>query len=252
MAKITLGKAAIRAIESAVGELFSNLKARFIGKHLFDKKINLDFSKEDTLSGLFSFVSREESKKPDEDLETKILRSAENFLDAEEEHVKAKVVANVDSFLDNAARNGTNTDWQTVLGGQLSDVWRTATDNVKRIIQTESNNASNVAVLSSAMDVAAAMGIPDPCVFWICVHDNKRCLECTRLHLMPDQVTPRVWRLSEVGGGYHKKGDPDPKISGLHPNERCVLVPILPGFGFKDGRISYIEKDHDELKAQRS
>jgi hypothetical protein len=68
---------------------------------------------------------------------------------------------------------------------------------------------------------------------------------------MPDLVTPRVWKLSEIGFGYHKKGENNPKIAGLHPHCRCGLAFLAPGFGFKGGQVSWIGEGHDEYKAQR-
>ena len=70
--------------------------------------------------------------------------------------------------------------------------------------------------------------------------------------MLPDGVTPRVWKLSEVGAGYHKKGDLNPKIAGLHPHCRCCLTSLLNGFGFNSsGMVTYIGKGHDEFAKQR-
>lgn len=81
------------------------------------------------------------------------------------------------------------------------------------------------------------------------MHHN--CSECKKLHLLPDEQTPRVWKMSEVGAGYHKKGDPAPKVGGLHPHDRCTIQTLPPGYGFEGGRITYIGKDHDEFAKQR-
>ena len=72
------------------------------------------------------------------------------------------------------------------------------------------------------------------------------------LHLLPDKKTPRLWKLSEIGHEYHKKGDPNPKLPGLHPNCRCKLTYLAQGFGFdKDGKVTWKGVDHDELEFQR-
>ena len=72
------------------------------------------------------------------------------------------------------------------------------------------------------------------------------------LHLLKDRKTPRLWKLSEVGSDYHKKGDSEPKFAGLHPNCRCKLTYLAKGFGFDAaGEVKYIAPDHDEFKVQR-
>jgi hypothetical protein len=81
---------------------------------------------------------------------------------------------------------------------------------------------------------------------------NHNCDECKRIHLMPDKITPRAWKLSEVSAGYHKKGENFPCMSDLHPHGRCTMVTILPGYGFDaDGKVTYITHGYDILKEQR-
>jgi hypothetical protein len=83
------------------------------------------------------------------------------------------------------------------------------------------------------------------------VHHN--CDFCRKIHLLPDNITPRVWLSSEVETGYHIKNSDRPCWSGLHPNERCALTSLLPGFGFsKDGRVTWIGQGHNELEYQRN
>jgi len=37
----------------------------------------------------------------------------------------------------------------------------------------------------------------------------------------------------------------------LTKNCRCLIAPIFDGFGFKNGKLEYISKDHNEYEAQR-
>jgi hypothetical protein len=98
----------------------------------------------------------------------------------------------------------------------------------------------------------AAVGVEDPVVFFVIVRDGNVCKECIRLHMMPDGTTPRLWYLSEVGHGYHKKGEETPKIGGLHPHCRCVMTTLMPGFGFNEGGfVKYISKDYNAIQEQR-
>ena len=89
-------------------------------------------------------------------------------------------------------------------------------------------------------------------VFFSVIIDDVTGKEEFKLHLLPDRKTPRVWFLSEIGAEYHKKGDSNPKLAGLHPNCRCKLTYLAPGWGFtKDGKVTYIGPDHDEISKQR-
>jgi hypothetical protein len=100
--------------------------------------------------------------------------------------------------------------------------------------------------------VGAANGEEDPTVFFIVTIDDVTGSEEFVLHLLPDRKTPRVWKLSEIGNEYHKKGDSNPKFAGLHPNCRCKLTYLAKGYGFNaDGKVTYIGKDHDEFAIQR-
>jgi hypothetical protein len=68
---------------------------------------------------------------------------------------------------------------------------------------------------------------------------------------MPDKITPRVWKLSEIKFSYHKKGESNPSISGLHPHCRCSLTFLSPNFGFRDGQVSFMGLGHNEYLKQR-
>ena len=41
-------------------------------------------------------------------------------------------------------------------------------------------------------------------------------------------------------------------VGGLHDHCRCTLTYLAKSFGFKDGKVSYISADHNELEKQRS
>lgn len=81
------------------------------------------------------------------------------------------------------------------------------------------------------------------------IHHN--CNECTRLHMLPDGNTPKVWKMSELSMGWHKRGDDKPSCNGEHPFCRCSITQLPPGWGFKNGFISFIGLEHDEWKSQR-
>lgn len=250
-----LSQANISAIHSAVDQTFDKLKLRFLGPQSIGKRIyvNVGYVRHDSLPGLFEAAGREEGVAANMRALHQILKVAGGFVDATRERVKARVVREVQGFLTDAFNQNVNTDLETVLGGKLTEVWSETAHAVRRIIDTEATHTRNLGVLDGIVRINAQQGIEDPVVYFVVVRDSSLCSECKRLHLLPDGITPRLWHLSDVGGGYHSKGDETPKQGGLHPHCRCSMVTLMPGYGFDPkGMVTYIKKDHDEFARQRS
>lgn len=213
--------AAIKLIEKAVDLLFDRARARFLGPQAVPKRLYLtlsDFNSALTLPGIYASSAREERAIPDMKLMDALVRNAGNYLDAYRSSAKARVVKQVSAFLQQAEHSGVPTDLETVLGGQLADLWKQTSTDVRRLVDTESTNARNMGTLEGIVGVNASQGVEDPIVYWVVVRDEHLCSECKKLHLLDDGVTPRLWKLSEVGHGYHKKGDSMPAVGGLHPH----------------------------------
>ncbi len=257
MPRFLIGKAAVNRIHAAVETLFRRTKERLLGRRYEPKKITVEykapqFRHDLSLPGIFDAASAAEGMKPNEAFKESLVRVAESYLDAHEQMTKARIVAEVQNFLTEAEAKGVDTDVPTVLGGKLYDVMTKVTTDVKRIVETESTRARNMGTMDAIIKVAALSGTSDPAVFFVVVRDSLRCDECTRLHLLEDQVTPRVYRLSEVSHSYHKRGDPMPSAGGLHPHCRCTMVYLSKGYGFEAGRVKFISLDHDEFARQRA
>jgi hypothetical protein len=77
-------------------------------------------------------------------------------------------------------------------------------------------------------------------------------LDCMSIHMMSDGITPRVWKMSELQYSYHKKGENKPCVAGLHNNCRCSMVLLNRGFGFKNGKVSFISEGYDAYEDQKS
>lgn len=246
-----IGPRAIKVIEKAVDNTFDRAKARVLGAHAIAKRIGVGFAHELSLPGLFESAAREEGYRPDMPTLKQMLDIAGGYIDATRERTKARVVKEVTAFLTEAHSKGVKTDMKTVLGGALQDVFADAAVSMRRIVDTEANNVKNVGILDGIVRINAASGVEDPVVYWVSVNDKHRCDECTRLHTI-DGYTPKLWYLSEVGHGYHKKGEPNPKIGGLHPNCRCTMATLMEGYGFDAaGRVTYFGRGHSEMKKQR-
>jgi uncharacterized protein YqgV (UPF0045/DUF77 family) len=251
MPRITLGKGAVKIIEDAVDGLFAKLKKRVLGGWMQDKKVKLQINPDLTLPALFRTASIEERNKPDEDLLNSLMRTANGYLDAQNASTRTQAVKAVESWLREAEAQGVDTDVETVLQGELNDIMRKAKEGVRRIIDTEATAVRNTGTIDGVIKVNAAQGIEDPIVYFIVVRDDHLCDECRRLHLRADGK-PRLWHLSDLGHGYHKKGQENPKLGGLHPHCRCSLATLLPGYGFDSkGYLEYISPDWNEYDWQQ-
>lgn len=248
-----LPAAAIKRIETSVDNVFDALKRRVLGESMVGKRIYVSSVHHLSLPGLFEAAAREEGVAPNARTLHQILKVASGYIDSQREKAKARVVNEVQSFITDAHRAAEKPDVEVVLGGRLQELWSDTIAQARRIVDTEAQHTRNVGVLEGVVKVNASMGIDDPTIYFVVVRDKSLCGECKRLHMLDDGVTPRVWKLSEVGSGYHDKGDSNPKTGGLHPHCRCTIVTLLPGYGFTPaGFVTYVAKDHDEYARQRA
>lgn len=247
-----LSESAIALIHKAVDKLFDRAKSRFIGKipKGTAKGIIVSLKPDLSVPGLFNLASEIEKVKPNKSLAQSLINIGVGYLDSTKEKAKAKIVQEMQSFLmDNPDKTE---ELQQELSKQLDGLMESLGSDVKRIVETETTTARNMSILDGITKVNLSVNIKDPNVFFIIVKDGKACDECVRLHLLEDKTTPRVYKLSEVGSGYHKRGDSSPKASGLHPHCRCVISTLMPGFGFSSsGTVEYKEPGWDEYKHQK-
>jgi hypothetical protein len=249
-----LPSSAKRLINSVVENLFDRMALNLLGDipELKNRKVAF-FSTSPNLglANLFVQVLNRNPSQLEADILKGLLTTAHTYLESLKNKTKASIETEIDAYIkDKNTKKEPISELdvhKSILEGLIK-----AKNHIKTIADTESTKTRNIAQTMQITRVAADMNVSDPNVMFICVHDNKLCEECERLHLMEDKKTPRVWKLSELGYGYHKKGDPNPKVGGLHPNERCTLTFLAPGYGFVRGKVSYISPDHDEYVKQRS
>lgn len=251
-ARAKLSPAAVKLIGKALDSLFDRIKTHVIGDKPPGKQLYIAFRPELTLKGIFDASAQEEGASPAQDTFKVLKQISEGYLDASREKMKAKTIKAIQDFLQDANANKVKTNLATVLGGKLEEVGGEITRDVRRILETESTVVRNTSIMDAITKTNALAGVEDPTVFFVVVRDGSLCEECRRLHMRQDGVTPRVWKMSELGSGYHKRGDSSPKVGGLHPHCRCVLTTLLPGYGFDGaGRVTYKEPGYDEFNRQR-
>jgi hypothetical protein len=241
-------------IGKVVEDIFDRIALQMVGSipRLAHKKM-LILSAKPNFNLAHLFVQALGNKTPnvlESDALKGMLDATIGYLESLKAKTRATVTEQLDGLIRDAEARGEKVG-EAEVEVLLKEQFGKARNALRTIAEAESNKVKSVGVMMDISKISATAGEADPAVFWVCVHDDKLCPECRRLHLMPDGVTPRVWRFSEVGHGYHKRGDAAPSIVGLHPGDRCVLTYLARGFGFKNGRVGYIREGHDEYRRQR-
>ncbi|HLD91659.1 MAG TPA: hypothetical protein VI911_11730 [Patescibacteria group bacterium] len=244
----------IEALEKLVDERFDPITLEFLGlipKISREKKIIFSTSKNSLTSLFLQSLGTKDPNKSEEDTLKSLLRIANGYIESLKQKTKAKVTNRIDGYIRDKTTKDKKIDAQTI-HGMFNEEIDSAKNHFKLIANCESSKAANMGTALQIAKVGASQGIDDPVVFYIVSNDERTCSECKRVYLLPDGVTPRTWRLSELSHGYHKKGDPTPSISGNHPNERCAMAFLAPNWGFNEGGyVAYKGKGWDELKNQR-
>ncbi len=231
-------------VEDAVKSMFDSLRRQFLPYG--DKALTFSYQ---SLGELYEQSVRANGGIPDPDTKAALNEIAATYLDAAELRTSANLKHVLSTMKRAKLADGEQTpDVQELVEGALDK----ATTEVDRIVDTESQRARSVGAWEGINQAAAQMGIDDPTVFFVVVRDQHLCDECKRLHLLPDETTPRVWKMSELGHDYHERGEEFPSVQGLHPHCRCTKTLLFPGWGFDSGgMVQYKSPDYDEFKKQR-
>lgn len=242
-------------ISKIVEDMFDNIAMQFLGDipKLKGKKLLVISSKANLgLPNLFVQSMQNKTPNPiEQDVLRNLLDSAYGYIESLKGRTRSNVTERIDGLLKEAKVRG-----QSVSEDQIQEVLaeelNAAKSHMKAIIEAESTKMRNVGTMMDISRVAAGVGDSDPTVFFVVVRDGKTCNECKRLHLMPDEVTPRLWKFSELKQGYHKRSENSPSAFGLHPHCRCTLTYLSSGFGFDDsGKLSYKSENFDAFSKQR-
>lgn len=267
-------------IEKIVKKAFTGFRLNLLGPEKVNKAFlftlrGSDFDPKTTLTSTYLFANSLNSTNENSIDKTTIKRIndvAENYIDQLEQKTIADITRKVgDKFaeIQNEAKFK-NISPQDVLFspfGQeiLEQLKKELLEQKKRIDKAASTiaehelyNAQNYGAFDGVIAAAKSLGISDPNVVKIGVLDDKRCHHCWHLWTLPDKITPKVYKLSELSSAPGDWKSPNPSISPTHPNCRDVLVTIMPGFGFNQaGKIIYKGYDPetgelwDEYKHQR-
>ncbi len=240
------------AIAIAVDRMFDTLAYKLLGNIPKLRNKSPFFGTTPAMSLAHIFIQALGGKEPnhlERDVLRSILNSSHGYIESLKNRTSSNVVESVDALVKEAKNRS-----EYVNSAQVAEVisaeMEKARGHMKTIAEAETTKTRNLAHTMEIAGDAEKEGIDDPTVFFIVVRDGLLCPECKRLHVLPDGVTPKVYRMSELSMGYHKRGEDSPSSVGEHPGCRCTLSQLPPGWGFKDGYVSFISLNHDEYKKQ--
>ena len=243
------------ALGGVVEDIFDRIALDFIGdipKLREKKRLIITHKPSFGLAHLFVQAMGNKTPNPiEQDTLKSLLESAHGYI----ESLKSKTKSNIAERIDGLSREATirkermkKEDVQNVIAEELSK----AKSHMQAIAESESTKLRNLGTMMDITRVASDIGDADPTVFFVVIRDNSTCKECIRLHLMPDQITPRLWKFSELKQGYHKRGEDKASAFGLHPHCRCTLTYLSKGFGFNElGHVTFVGEGHDAYRKQK-
>lgn len=268
-------KALQKIIAQFVQKQFDTLRLNLLGPEAISAKtMSFSFEKFDpnsTLAANYLSANALNSIDPssvDKDTIDKIRTLAEHYIDTIEQKALADTNRAISSNLDNLILQAKHEDrpirdllmedaGKTIMKeirSALNENKRKLDSAVDTLVNHELHNAQNAGALDGILSVAKSLNIDDPQIFKIGVLDQKRCKYCWKLWTMPDRVTPRVYKMSELSGS---PGDdyrnPSASVAPTHVNCRDVLTVLMPGFTFdQSGNVKYVGDNHHEWTKQRS
>lgn len=236
----------LQIVSVRINELFDNVKLRLLGERGAGKTLSITANKSLSVPGIYEAALIDEGGDANIETLNSLIGASKNYLDA----LKLKAINQVVNDLTKHVEAGNAT--AESLEAVLVESWGKITSHLATIVDSEVQVAKNTGLLAGIIKSNASFGIDDPMVMFITAKDNLVCEECKTLHLMEDGITPRIWYLSEVSRGYHKRGEAAPSLHGCHPSCRCQMTTILPGYGFNDlGRVSFVKRDYNPIEEQR-
>lgn len=239
------------SIAIAVEKMFDALAYKLLGNipKLREKSVFFGSSSPFSLAHIFlQALNNQEPNHFQKDVLRSILNSSYGYIESLKNRTSSSVTEAVDALVKEAKTRG-----DRVSSSQVAEIiasqMQKAKNDMKVIAEAETTKTRNMGHTMEIASKAKEFGIDDPTVFFVVVRDGLLCKECERLHLLPDG-TPKVYKMSELSMGWHKRGEDRPSACGEHPNCRCTLTQLSPGWGFKGGYISFISLTHDEYQLQ--
>lgn len=242
-------------ISKLVDNLFDKTALRLLGnipKLQQKKHMLVGFESTINLANLFvEAMGNKYLNHIEQDVLKGILGGTYSYIDILKNKTSNNIIEQIEG-LAREARISSEKISQETLDKVVNDELEKARSGLETIAASEGTKTRNLGMAMDITRAAASVGDKDPIVGFAVIRDNSTCESCVRVCLMPDGITPRLFRMSELSAGYFKRGDTTPSILGQHPNCRCTLFMVPSDWGFDiKGHMGFIGFGHDELGKQR-
>lgn len=265
--------------QKIIREMFNKLRLNFLGPQYIDKSVPYvldNFDPSTTLGSLYTHALSQNAIHPDavdaetlntlnitasslvDKLQENILHEIDTTFNMHmnEVNVKSKIAGKpIEDILNSDAGK----EIKDKVGAQLKFIFNKMNNGIDRIVVNESHNAQTYGAMDGIMHMSQSVGISDPVIAKRGIIDENMCKFCRQLwHTESNINIPKVYKMSELQGGYMDRKDPQATMGMTHPHCRHVIVSVMPGFGFDDGgKLIYKGRDEngelwDEYKHQRS
>lgn len=236
----------IKTINANIDAMWARLKSNLLGNADIGKALLITSDAEPlSLSGIFDQAVKESGGLSDLEALNGLLNVASSYMEAEKAKLKAKLFNKINNL---EAQSQTMSDVEAMefLDEEIGKIFETTKVNIERIAVSEAQNTKNIAFLNGILSTNAKFGIDDPVVVFITTKNPQTvCEHCRKLHCVNmDLNKPRPWKLSELKFDYAGRNPTAPSIHGLHPNCECLLITILPGFGYKSGTLAFVANNY--------
>jgi hypothetical protein len=142
-----------------------------------------------------------------------LLRISSGYVSALKDRTESNILNSLNGYLtQNKAFKAI--EFQTIVNKEMDK----AKKHFELISNAESNKSVNFGTALQINRIAQSKGEEEPICFFVVTQDDKTGPYEYILHLLPDRVTPRVWKLSEIQSDYYKPGGQYPSLAGLHVN----------------------------------
>lgn len=243
-------------IESQISDMFDSLSYEMLG-YLPETGKRIIFSTTKPRYNLLNlFVDALGNREPnvaERDYAKGLIQNASNYISSLREKTKSSIVESIDSVIRTEAMKN-NKPTKAQINAIIAEEMQKAKAHLKTIAEAETTKVRNGGVAADITKVSKSLNINDPSVYFVIVKDAKTCKYCIQNHLLPDGVTPKVLKLSDVRSTYlstQDRKDGMCSIAGQHPHCRCTMAFLAPGFGFEAGRIKWVGYGHDEYQRQK-
>lgn len=253
----TLDDAKKKLIEDRIEKLFDDLAFHFLGSYATGKGKQITFTTVNPYLSLYhlykTVTGQDRLNGPEEKGLTGLIRNASAYIESLKHNTKADIIHSIDSLFNEASVKKVDPDFSQI-GKILQEKMAKAKTGMSTIVVSEATKVKNFGAALDIAKVGASLGEPDPTVCFITMKDQWVCKFCIQNHLMPDRVTPRLYKMSEVKFSYLSQEDRKNGLvsaCGQHPSCRCSISITPRGFGYKNGILAYIGHGFDALADQR-